>query len=107
MLQRAGRSRSPGPTCTYGRAVPSKEAVKMTKMFLLTIFCGCEVVFAAAAFGETARTKVVSAARSGQPAPRVDSCRSTFACRQDLFDRDNRNNLRFDWPSPPAQAGQF
>jgi len=27
--------------------------------------------------------------------------------RQDLFDRNNRNNLRSDWPSPPAQPGQF
>ena len=27
--------------------------------------------------------------------------------RQDLFDRNNPNNLRSDWPSPPAQPGQF
>ena len=25
--------------------------------------------------------------------------------RQDLFDRNNPNNLRSDWPSPPAQPG--
>jgi hypothetical protein len=27
--------------------------------------------------------------------------------RQDLFDRNNPNNLRSDWPSPPAQPGSF
>jgi hypothetical protein len=27
--------------------------------------------------------------------------------RQDLFDRNNPNNLRSDWHSPPAQPGQF
>jgi hypothetical protein len=27
--------------------------------------------------------------------------------RQDLFDRNNPNNLRSDYPSPPAQPGQF
>ena len=27
--------------------------------------------------------------------------------RQDLFDRNNPNNLRSDWPGPPAQPGQF
>jgi hypothetical protein len=27
--------------------------------------------------------------------------------RQDLFDRNNPNNLRSDWPSPPAQPGQY
>ena len=26
--------------------------------------------------------------------------------RQDLFDRNNPNNLRSDWHSPPAQPGQ-
>ena len=27
--------------------------------------------------------------------------------RQDLFDRNDPNNLRSDYPSPPAQPGQF
>jgi hypothetical protein len=26
---------------------------------------------------------------------------------QDLFDRNNPNNLRSDYPAPPAQPGQF
>jgi hypothetical protein len=27
--------------------------------------------------------------------------------RQDLFDRNDPNNLRSDYPAPPAQPGQF
>ena len=27
--------------------------------------------------------------------------------RQDLFDRNNPNNLRHDYPAAPAQPGQF
>ena len=27
--------------------------------------------------------------------------------RQDLFDRRNPNNWRHDWPTPPAQGGQY
>ncbi|MET4450814.1 hypothetical protein [Bradyrhizobium sp. RT3b] len=33
--------------------------------------------------------------------------RSSMVARQDLFDRRNPNNFRVDWPSPPAQPGQF
>ena len=33
--------------------------------------------------------------------------RTNGLIRQDLFDRNNPNNLRSDWPSPPAQPGQF
>lgn len=42
--------------------------------------------------------------RDTRSAPRV---RSSILARQDLFDRRNPNNLRVDWPSPPAQPGQF
>jgi hypothetical protein len=38
--------------------------------------------------------------------PLVDARRSGVI-RQDLFDRNNPNNLQSDWPSPPAQPGQF
>jgi hypothetical protein len=30
-----------------------------------------------------------------------------FVLRQDLFDRAAPNNVRSDWPAPPAQPGQF
>ncbi|MBR0955832.1 hypothetical protein [Bradyrhizobium japonicum] len=30
-----------------------------------------------------------------------------FVLRQDPFDRADPNNLKSDWPSPPAQPGQY
>jgi len=39
--------------------------------------------------------------------PSIDARTSGFILRQDLFDRNNPNNLRSDWHSPPAQPGQF
>jgi hypothetical protein len=38
--------------------------------------------------------------------PSIDA-RTSGLIRQDLFDRNNPNNLRSEWPSPPAQPGQF
>jgi hypothetical protein len=35
----------------------------------------------------------------------IDS-RPSGLIRQDLFDRNNPNNLQSDWPSPPAQPGR-
>ena len=35
------------------------------------------------------------------------SNRGGLVIRQDLFDRRDPNNFRSDWPSPPAQPGQF
>lgn len=40
-------------------------------------------------------------------APLPDTCRRAFVCRQDLFDRNNPNNIRSDLPAPSAQPGQF
>jgi hypothetical protein len=37
----------------------------------------------------------------------IDTRTSGFILRQDLFDRNNPNNLRSDWHSPPAQPAQF
>jgi hypothetical protein len=39
--------------------------------------------------------------------PPVDGGRCGCVLWQDLFDRNNPNNLRSDYPSPPAQPGQF
>jgi hypothetical protein len=74
---------------------------------LVAVLCALEVAVATTAFAKTSRTKVVTAPNVRQAAPLVDSCRGGFVCRQDLFDRNNRNNLRSDWPGPPAQPGQF
>ena len=39
--------------------------------------------------------------------PSIGARPTGFILRQDLFDRNNPNNLRSDWHSPPAQPGQF
>jgi hypothetical protein len=39
--------------------------------------------------------------------PSIDGRTSGFILRQDLFDRNNPNNLRSDYHGPPAQPGQF
>src|SRR5258706_196908 len=39
--------------------------------------------------------------------PSINAPTSGFILRQDLFDRNNPNNLRSDWPGPSAQTGQF
>jgi hypothetical protein len=79
----------------------------MTKTGMLTIFCALGVAFATPVLAKTTRTKVVVAPGARQVAPGVDHCRSGLFCRQDLFDRNNPNNIRSDWPGPPAQPGQF
>jgi len=79
----------------------------MRKMCLAAVLCALEVAVATGAFAKTSRTRVVPVPDVRQAAPLVDSCRGGFVCKQDLFDRNNRNNLRSDWPSPPAQPAQF
>jgi hypothetical protein len=40
--------------------------------------------------------------------PPVDRGRTGFVVlRQDLFDRNNPNNLQSDYPGPPAQPGPY
>jgi hypothetical protein len=79
----------------------------MTRTRLLAILCILEVAFATAAFGKSRH----SAAPPAQHATEVKRVpiwsRSGFIVRQDLFDRQNPNNIRSDWPAPPAQPGQF
>ena len=79
----------------------------MTRTRMLAILCILEVAFATTAFGKSRH----SAAPPAQDATQVKRVpiwsRSGFILRQDLFDRQNPNNIRSDWPAPPAQPGQF
>jgi hypothetical protein len=43
----------------------------------------------------------------GRLPPPFDTGWRVFILRQDLFDRNNPNNLRSDYPGPPAQPAQF
>ncbi|SDI26844.1 MULTISPECIES: hypothetical protein [Bradyrhizobium] len=76
------------------------------------------LIIAAAAFAVTGTASAQKAHRpyvppqkaiatAPQMAPVACGCRYVFAYRQDLFDRNDMNNLRGDWPGPPAQPAQF
>ena len=83
----------------------------MRKAGILMIFAASAAALATTAFAQAARTKVVATrgahqATPVQVSPIIDGCRGSFICRQDLFDRNNPNNLRSDYHAPPAQPGQ-
>jgi hypothetical protein len=82
----------------------------MTKTVLLAVLCALGVAFATTAFARTPGTKVAAAPDVRQIAPVTDTCWRGFGgyvCRQDLFDRNNPNNIRHDYHGPPAQPGQL
>ncbi|WP_036050405.1 hypothetical protein [Bradyrhizobium sp. Tv2a-2] len=62
---------------------------------------------ATVALAKTPHTNVVPIRDAGRLPPPVDTGRKVFILRQDLFDRNNPNNLRSDYPGPSAQPGQF
>jgi len=69
--------------------------------------CFLEIAFATTAFAKSHRKVAPVYDLRGISPPSVDGGRVGFVLRQDLFDRNNPNNLRSDWSSPPAQPGQF
>jgi hypothetical protein len=88
------------------------------KLYLLALILLLGLVRAAVATGPDGSTSANSAHRKITPDRDVPRARSSvpssvrsgttgFVLRQDLFDRNNPNNLRSDWPGPPAQPGQF
>lgn len=50
---------------------------------------------------------IVAPTRDVRGLPPSTDPRPSGVIRQDLFERNNPNNLRSDWPSPPAQPAQF
>ena len=50
---------------------------------------------------------VVAPVQDARRNPPSTDARPSGLIRQDLFDRNNPNNLRSDWPAPPAQPGSF
>jgi hypothetical protein len=73
----------------------------------MMLIVSCVLAFPTIAFAKTAHTKVAPIHDVRKIPPVIDTPRSGFVLRQDLFDRNNPNNLRSDWPAPPAQPGQF
>jgi hypothetical protein len=79
----------------------------MTKIRMLAIFCAFEALLTTIASAKAPRIKTVPAHDTRRTPSPVVSSNGHFILRQDLFDRLNPNNLRSDWPSPPAQPGQL
>jgi hypothetical protein len=75
----------------------------MKTLCILTILCALTPAIAAAQDG---RAKTEPAQRARRiPAP--GDIVAPGVLRQDLFDRNNPNNLRRDYPAAPAQPAQF
>jgi hypothetical protein len=75
----------------------------MKPIRILTILCALVPMVAVAQDG---RPKTVVIVRKA-PAPAPWDVVAPGVLRQDLFSRNNPNNLRHDYPSAPAQPGQF
>jgi hypothetical protein len=78
----------------------------MKQVMILAL--SCSLAFPTAAFAKAAHTAQVAPTQDvRKPRPSIAIPKSGLVLRQDLFDRNNPNNLRSDWPGPPAQPGQF
>jgi hypothetical protein len=75
----------------------------MSPFRILTILCVFAPTIAVAQDGRTKTEPAPSARKTPAPGDVV----APGILRQDLFDRRNPNNLRHDYPSPPAQPGSF
>jgi hypothetical protein len=75
----------------------------MRPIRILTILCAFVSTVAAAQDGRTKTEPRPAVRKTPMPADVV----APGILRQDLFDRRNPNNLRHDYPTAPAQPGQF
>jgi hypothetical protein len=77
--------------------------MRVTQLLAVFVFLLVPTV----AFSNNARTKGEPVQTARKVPPPIVDVRPAGILRQDLFDRDNPNNLRSDYPAPPAQPGQF
>ena len=75
----------------------------MKSLCMFAILCALSPTIAAAQDGRTRADPTPRARRTPAPGDIV----APGVLRQDLFDRNNPNNLRRDYPAAPAQPGQF
>lgn len=77
----------------------------------ITLLCCCALAVVTTPGIAPAKplTKAAPTAQLRTVPPPVDTVGSRWfpIVRQDLFDRNNPNNVRSDWPAPPAQPGQL
>ncbi len=77
----------------------------MNMVILALLFA---VAFATIAFADGRPVRPAPVRDAQKIPPPVDRGRTGFAVfRQDLFDRNNPNNLRSDYSGPPAQPGSY
>jgi hypothetical protein len=74
---------------------------------IMALAACCVLAFPAIVFAQTNQAKVAKARWVQKSPVTINTPRIGFILRQDLFDRNNPNNIRSDWPAPPAQPGQF
>jgi len=79
----------------------------MTNIRVFAICCALEALLTTVASAQDPHAKTVPAKDARLTPSPVISSKGHFIVRQDLFDRLNPNNLRSDWPTPPAQPGQL
>lgn len=77
----------------------------IARLLVLTCILNVVVVTDVPAASRHVNTKP-PAAQVHAPAGDLPPAKSTVV-RQDLFDRNNPNNVRTDWPAPPFQPAQF
>lgn len=77
----------------------------------IALLCSCALAMATTPGIAAAKplTKAAPTAQLRTVPPPVDTVAPRWfpIVRQDLFDRNNPNNARSDWPAPPAQPGQL
>lgn len=122
MLLRLSGNETPGleKISAFRRAIASchhtdRKAVTMFFSFsraliliqaTMVIAALCAVLCPTFGQAQNARTKATPAQTERKMPPSADF-RPFGVIRQDLYDRNNPNNLRSDYPPPPAQPGQF
>jgi len=75
--------------------------------FLALVLGAAVAASATTASAQNTRSKTATARDIRTIPSPVDRGKAGFILRQDLFDRNNPNNSRSDWPAPPAQPGQL
>ena len=70
-------------------------------MLMVTFALACPMT----ALGQTADTKITPTNHVRKIPPAIFSPGGGFILRQDLFDPNNPNNVRSDWPRPSRQPG--
>jgi hypothetical protein len=71
----------------------------------ITLVVSCALACPTIAFAQTADTKITPTNDVRKTPPTIVFPNGGFILKQDLFDPNNPNNLRSDWPRPSRQPG--